>query len=32
MGRRRKEHVREHYLMPRQLRDNLRLYAKLLGL
>ena len=32
MGRRGKEHVREHYLMPRQLRDNLRLYAKLLGL
>jgi trehalose synthase len=31
MGRRGKEHVREHYLIPRQLRDNLRLYAKLLG-
>jgi hypothetical protein len=23
--------VREHYLTPRQLRDNLRLFAKLLG-
>jgi len=23
--------VREHYLTPRQMRDNLRLYAKLLG-
>jgi trehalose synthase len=30
MGRRGKEHVREHYLTPRQMRDNLRLYAKLL--
>ncbi len=31
MGRRGKEHVRQHYLTPRQLRDNLRLFAKLLG-
>ncbi len=31
MGRHGKEHVREHYLIPRQLRDNLRLFAKLLG-
>ncbi len=31
MGRRGKEHVREHYLIPRQLRDNLQLFAKLLG-
>jgi trehalose synthase len=31
MGRRGKEHVREHYLIPRQLRDNVRLFAKLLG-
>ena len=31
MGRRGKEHVREHYLIPRQMRDNLRLFAKLLG-
>ena len=30
MGRRGKEHVREHYLIPRQLRDDLRLFAKLL--
>jgi trehalose synthase len=32
MGRRGKEHVREHYLIPRQLRDDLRLFAKLLGM
>jgi trehalose synthase len=32
MGRRGKEHVREHFLMPRQLRENLRLYANLLNL
>ncbi|MDQ3891829.1 MAG: glycosyltransferase, partial [Actinomycetota bacterium] len=31
MGRRGKEHVREHYLIPRQLRDNVRLFANLLG-
>jgi len=31
MGRRGKEHVREHYLIPRQMRDNLRLFARLLG-
>ena len=31
IGRRGKEHVREHYLMPRQLRDNLALFARLLG-
>jgi trehalose synthase len=31
MGRRGKEHVREHYLTPRQLRDYLRLFARLLG-
>ena len=31
MGRRGKEHVREHYLIPRQMRDDLRLFAKLLG-
>ncbi len=31
MGRRGKEHVRENYLMPRQLRDNLKLFAHLLG-
>jgi trehalose synthase len=31
MGRQGKEHVRQHYLTPRQLRDNLRLFAKLLG-
>jgi trehalose synthase len=31
MGRQGKEHVREHYLTPRQLRDNLELFAKLLG-
>jgi trehalose synthase len=31
MGRRGKEHVREHYLTPRLLRDDLRLFAKLLG-
>ncbi|MEW6638299.1 MAG: glycosyl transferase family 1, partial [Actinomycetota bacterium] len=31
MGRRGKEHVREHFLIPRQTRDNLRLFAKLLG-
>ncbi len=32
MGRQGKEHVREHYLTPRQLRDDLRLFAKLLGM
>ena len=32
MGRRGKEHVREHYLIPRQLRDDLRLFTKLLGM
>jgi trehalose synthase len=31
IGRLGKEHVREHYLSPRQLRDNLLLFAKLLG-
>ncbi len=31
MGRQGKEHVREHFLSPRQLRDNLLLFAKLLG-
>jgi trehalose synthase len=31
MGRHGKEHVREHYLIPRQMRDNMRLFAKLLG-
>jgi trehalose synthase len=31
IGRQGKEHVREHYLSPRQLRDNLLLFAKLLG-
>ncbi len=31
IGRRGKEHVRENFLMPRQLRDNLALYAKLMG-
>jgi trehalose synthase len=31
LGRQGKEHVREHYLSPRQLRDNLLLFAKLLG-
>jgi trehalose synthase len=30
MGRRGKEYVREHYLTPRLLRDDLRLFAKLL--
>jgi trehalose synthase len=30
MGHRGKEHVREHYLTPRLLRDDLRLFAKLL--
>ena len=30
MGRRGKEHVRKHYLTPRLLRDDLRLFAKLL--
>jgi trehalose synthase len=30
MGRRGKEHVREHYLTPRLLRDDLKLFAKLL--
>jgi trehalose synthase len=31
IGRQGKEHVRKHYLSPRQLRDNLLLFAKLLG-
>ena len=31
VGRRGKEHVRDHYLIPRQMRDNLKLFAKLLG-
>jgi trehalose synthase len=31
MGRRGKEHVREHFLIPRQLRDNLKLFARVLG-
>ena len=31
MGRQGKEHVREHYLTPRLLRDDLRLFARLLG-
>jgi trehalose synthase len=31
IGRQGKEHVREHFLSPRQLRDNLLLFAKLLG-
>lgn len=31
MGRQGKEHVREHYLTPRLLRDDLLLFAKLLG-
>jgi trehalose synthase len=31
MGRHGKEHVRTHYLTPRLLRDDLRLFAKLLG-
>jgi trehalose synthase len=31
MGRHGKEHVREHYLTPRLLRDDLALFAKLLG-
>ena len=31
IGRLGKEHVREHYLSPRLLRDNLLLFAKLLG-
>jgi trehalose synthase len=31
IGRQGKEHVRENFLMPRQLRDNLALYAKLIG-
>jgi trehalose synthase len=31
MGRHGKEHVREHYLTPRLLRDDLKLFAKLLG-
>jgi trehalose synthase len=31
MGRRGKEHVREQYLTPRLLRDDLKLFAKLLG-
>jgi trehalose synthase len=30
MGRRGKEHVREHYLTPRLLRDDLKLFADLL--
>ncbi len=32
MGRQGKEHVREHYLIPRQLRDDLKLFARLLGM
>jgi trehalose synthase len=32
LGRRGKEHVREHYLTPRLLRDDLKLFAKLLGM
>jgi trehalose synthase len=31
MGHRGKEHVREHFLTPRLLRDDLKLFAKLLG-
>jgi hypothetical protein len=31
MGRQGKERVREHYLTPRLLRDDLLLFAKLLG-
>ena len=31
IGRQGKEHVRENFLMPRQLRDNLALYANLIG-
>jgi trehalose synthase len=31
MARAGKEHVREHFLMPRYLRDHLGLYASLLG-
>ena len=31
MGRRGKEHVRKEYLTPRLLRDDLKLFAKLLG-
>ena len=31
MGRRGKEHVREHFLTPRLLRDDLKLFAKLLN-
>ena len=31
LGRQGKEHVRKHFLSPRQLRDDLRLFAKLLG-
>ena len=31
MGRQGKEHVREHYLTPRLLRDDLKLFAKLLN-
>ena len=31
IGRQGKEHVREHFLSPRQLRDNLLLFARLLG-
>jgi len=30
MGQHGKEHVRKHYLTPRLLRDDLRLFAKLL--
>ncbi len=32
MGRHGKEHVRKHYLTPRLLRDDLKLFAKLLGM
>ncbi len=31
LGRQGKEHVRKHFLSPRQLRDDLRLFARLLG-
>ena len=31
LGRRGKEHVRKHFLMPRYLRDYLRIFGELLG-
>ena len=31
MGSRGKEHIREHYLIPRLVRDDLKLFAGLLG-